>query len=336
VSTFNILTWNLLNLGYGDYSPGRNANNQSLINYIARVADACDANLIVFQEVINSASVQVAFSIREALEAQTNADWSYPPPIRSAPETPTKIATNECYLFFIKSARDLSTPSGQWDWGLAPEPFPSNTGRSTGVSQGRRAAYFTFPDDQNRQIFVTNYHAPSKSVGAVAGLSALASMVNSRIPAPHATIMCGDYNVNICTADGLNDYQTRLMNPTGAREATRDRTSLRTINTAVYLSPTEKQDSQNYLSSGYDNIFCTHNLITAGSGLVGDLIRLNTTVDLRGWANTFVTRDALGQIAFSNSQYVNIPIDIADKFQSYVLTRYGISDHLPVFLNVTT
>ncbi len=337
MANYIIMDWNTWVTGPSSCS---SVNNMPFINYLAGTALALNANMVVLQEVFTSVAELVSRAVVQALEATTKRKWFRLAPICAEPND----ANEESYLYFWAQDADYTImldAAGQPLCGLGlgnpPGRFPNSR---NGYSNSRKAAYAIFQSkDTNHIVCVTNYHAPADmdELGPIRGLQALASLTQLRSvdrggtlpPAvPDAVILCGDYNINI--QDEYEEYEEYLMDHTGTKEATLEKTHLKNKSKQVNPSMTSVND---YTNNGLDNIFGTTAIMTPG--VVWDLIGENCPGgSLATYANNFSLKnnDRKRTPTFKKAIYTSIPI--TTPYNSFILVRYAISDHLPVAINV--
>ena len=350
MAVYTVMTWNTWQTGYKDYgADGHNyqrlANAPAFFNHAAAVIANCGANIVALQEIYNQAGEVVLFSLCDALRYRTDQVWYYLPPLAAG-----YGGNTECYGYLwrdgagIAPAIDPTKPAPQAGslcttnalCGLGSNNYPTNTGALVAAGS-RRAAYAVFGNVAGapNPVIVTNYHAPSKITGALAGLTALAMMPELAgvpgLPPLTACILCGDYNVDYETK--AVDYDHQLQNPTGTVQSTMNRTSLATNNPTIAAAQPVNSDA--YTSSAYDNIFVTALYSPANNGAVIDLIAENRTLgNLADQAKDYLLLDANGHLTFQYANVLAKPFDTT--YKSFILTRYAISDHLPVTVTVVT
>jgi len=344
---YNVLTWNIWQTGYKDYgAPSttypRLVNVYNFLNYTAGVIVASGANVVVLQEIYNQAGEVVLFSLCEALRAMTGRDdWFYLPPITAATG-----GNSECYGFLWRAgygfapvvdaakpqplAGSLCTTNALS--GLASNDFPTNTGVYARAT-ARRASYAVFSDNNGASgnVFITNYHAPSQLPGALEGLDAVAAIpelqgYNGNAYA--AVILCGDYNVNMFANGAQAEYQARLTTPTGTVPSVMAYTSLCTNNATIAAQ--QPAASATYMSSAYDNIFVSNAVCPGNTGRVLPLLDENMAT-LLPLSCAYILQSN-GRPTFQYADNITMPIDTT--YKSFILTRYAISDHLPVNVSI--
>jgi hypothetical protein len=374
VANYRVLTWNVNNMGQSDYGYdiANNINRINYIAGVTAATGANVVVLQEVIDQMGEQvgfSIWEALCLEQKRRGIAT-DWCYLAPI---PEKPQGDKECYVYFwrqgqgFGIMPNGTAIPPTGRVAWrqtannneqflalaGLASNEFPDNT-TDTG---GRRAAWAAFQDPATSFVtLITSYHAPFTKTAPQLGLTALAEMpelqrlyqvqtgdAKKKIVSPQAFILCGDYNIASQTDSGLASYQTNLLNPTLTAVGTRTLTSLKQRNTPV---PGENgARSSSYFKNGYDNIFASSAYIPENQAQTQDLLNMNmlpaqqaslkkyaTLFGLQRWDGQVVDGEPLLGPAFSNADRIQIPLQ--NIFDSYILVRYAISDHVPVFLGV--
>jgi hypothetical protein len=301
-------------------------------------------------------------------------DWCYLAPIPEKPQGDKECYVyfwRQGQGFGIMPNGTAIPPTGRVAWrqtannneqslalaGLASNEFPDNT---TDIG-GRRAAWAAFQDPATSFVtLITSYHAPFTDTAPPLGLTALADMpelqsinqietadkTKRKKVSPQAFILCGDYNIASQTGAGLQTYQNNLLTRTSTAVGTRALTSLKRRKTPVLdQNGAPSQLSSSYFANGYDNIFASDNYTPGYQAQTQDLLDMNiiqgqpaslnkyaTLFGLQRWDGEVVDGEPVLGWAFSNADRIQIPLQSV--FDSYILVRYAISDHVPVFLSV--
>ncbi|MEI9918533.1 MAG: hypothetical protein WDO14_07000 [Bacteroidota bacterium] len=222
--------------------------------------------------------------------------------------------------------------------------FPNNFSGT----HGRRAALAAFrTTDTNQNFTVSVYHAPPNQQ-AILGLERLAqspmlySVNNGGVAQPVGRrILGGDYNLNVNVEPGYSWLTNPVPAGAGTVAVTNAMTHLGNMADAVRQWGTNPanwgNNSGDYRDLQLDNIFSSP-VAAAGSGVV-DLVAdvMNAASPVRAIAQTFVVTNPLNNMpAFPNSWSIQLPLNVNLNWAGYawMLVRYGISDHLPVFASV--
>lgn len=348
------LAWNIE--VYGPEKYGNWPNNARLATLIAAVVARSNANVVVVMELMSSVAAQIAFTINESIATVTGNPWRYV----VLPARPAGDRESYAVLWQNNAAANFTITqngTGADNVALSTVDFPNNFSGSN----GRRAALATFrTTDTGNEFAVSVYHAPPNA-RAIQGLQALAMtpglyiadnggvMVN--VP---GRMLAGDYNLDVNTQpeySWLTNPEPAVPPPTGAGQGagttaiTNANSHLMNMNAAVATwgtilanwsgNPVAYRDDQ------YDNIFyASPAMAPAPAGGVIDLVAelMNAASPVRAVANTFVTLNPANQnpafpFAFNVPLPLNVNLNVAAV--AWMLARYGVSDHLPVFAQVT-
>ncbi len=337
------LSWNIQAYGPSKFGPAA-PNSAALIGLIAATAVTVGANVICLTEVKSS----TAHGIRAALIGALGGAWT-------GIVMPTNPHDSDFYAVFWNPANfaPVTLTSGSAAAGLvgisvpglhAPaQDYPNNFADSN----GRRPGYVIFRTTDTAVNFaVTAYHAPTTGK-AILGMQRLGAWLAGLTVDRHGggmgeavrAVATGDYNLDQSANAGdyaafiaaTGTHLTVAGAGVGAPASASDTMLLDVGSTAVWAPPAN--------SIGYRRPLCLDNIMASGvvvAGAPGPVLDLVTMVQvgqpLAAQAAAF-NLGASRAPTFPNSDYIMHPI--GSNFRGFVLTRYGVSDHLPVLSAVT-
>lgn len=353
MAQIHVLSWNIEVYGpkkYGEFP----ANGASLVDLIAQVIHQQQANVVMFMEFMSSVAYQIGFSIQQQLIALHGNVWQ----MRVVEARPQ--GDRESYAVLWRTDQNFGIVTDQnvaEQIGLATSEFPNNFS----TWNGRRPVYATFrTTDTNQNFTVTCYHAPPNNY-AVNGLTELAQMpqlysVNNTgvAQAVDSRFLCGDFNLDL----NIQPEYQELTNPVpavpppppggaGCAAAINEDTLLANLDMVVTAWGNNTAHwgaaAANYRRNGFviDNIFFRqpgggHNATAAGAvDVIHNIMTPGNAV--RAAAVQFQLVDNNGNWAFPHADLIN-PAGAAGLLQApnaFLLYRYAVSDHLPVFVSVT-
>lgn len=348
MAQIGILSWNIQVYGPSKYAS--KANGVALLNFIGAVAREEQANILVVHEAMSSVCEQVAFNASESLEMAAGGAW------KSFKAVARPQGDRESYMFFWRTDAGFDVvekPGGAWVAGLSDLPFPNNFSNRN----GRAAAYVTFRTDRGNYFTATAYHAPPNA-RAIQGLEQLAKMPQLyQVADPPAAVggrlLAGDYNLDVNVQQEyawLKDPVPAAPPPAaagqgaGCLEATDGDTELLTYEEAQSLwagRPWSDKPGDYVKALAIDNIFWAspaQGVPQGKQGKVCDVIgrMMLSGTQIRQAAQDFTTIEA-GEPAFPHGDEIQMPLDpwLNRAKNSFLLYRYAVSDHLPVFLSLT-
>jgi hypothetical protein len=348
MAVINMLSWNVQVFGPNRY--GVSPNNAQLVMLIGRVVADRNVNVFVLMELMNSVSYQICYSVCQAINIATGNPWRFQ--MLSAQPG----GDREAYGIFWQTNAQFAVVldnAGDENIALSPLQFPNNYS----ASYGRRAALATFRTTDTHQNFtVSVYHAPPNA-RAIQGLEALAKTpglyaVNNAgaVQNVGARMLGGDYNLDV----NIQPEYTWLTDPVpavpppaaagqgaGTAPVTNADTHLIDMRAAVNrwgdIIANWSNTPADYRHLQLDNIFMA---APVGAGHVADIIAdiMNPASGVRFIAQGFVlTNPATMLPAFPSAWSIPLPLNVNLSFApcAWLLMRYGISDHLPVFATAT-
>lgn len=338
MANIDILSWNLLNLGVGDLGSAI-TDGPALVNYIGLTIATSNADVVCLQEIVMSVAGVNLQAICDSINAWSYANSS---DIRwtgcgEAAFTELGGQQYEGYAFFWKTSIGMTVIQ----CGLYPD-LPGNNG----YAPGRGAVYLLaeFADSPNQYLFM-NYHAPSASPGNTVALAEMTTVWNNATSSagwgkfdppltasPAGTIICGDFNVDYLSHEG--NYQALASTATPLSTAITQATSLTAINSdsaSKTLQPTAAQvnatETDTFTVNAYD-----HFLYSAGITITADGVMDCITCNFQ---EPFLSSAAaLADLGAWQTQTVPLPINNSC-YTSFILYRYAVSDHLPIFGSFT-
>lgn len=359
MANVRIVSWNIE--VYGPKKYGQTPNNVHIARLVARVIVESGAQIAVLQEVLTAVAPQVGFTIMDMIANYLpHQTWSYF-------WTVARPGGNkESYVIIWRSDAGANIAEVANAAGLAANQFPNNFS----ATHGRRAAYKVFrTTDTGAYFAVTDYHAPANN-NAVLGVESCALMaeiysvtVGGVANAIQARLMAGDYNL-----DAYRDaaYFAPLTNPVplapppnlaiGQGAGTAATLAGNNINDSTHLSTIGDQiNAHGAFIAGWpvgtaayrqndmtiDNVYHRPTGAPNASGVI-DVINLIRNApggtQVRGLANQFALTYPDGVTpAFPNAQNFppNLAIALNTTGWAFLLYRYAISDHLPIFVDTT-
>lgn len=343
MTKFNILTWNIENTGKSKQVTKPTA--AARISYFAQVVKLTKANVVVFQEAVGGQSLiaTIAADIVQAFNTESEPDNHFPEGVWTSSNTlQASFGGNRpenAWFFWNQSEVQpvlLNDSSNLPDLlgGSAFNSFPESSGVVN--PKGRRAfflAFYALGSQSQSCALVTTYHAPfaNNLTPQTKGLACLAAMLNPTNPYSIFNVyglftyfdnfvfmLCGDYNIDIESAQGQSLYYRYLTYETNTIPAVVAKTTLKTV---YKVNNTDQFNPEDYLSNGYDNIFYS-NLQRVGltQAEVVDLISATTQDPLK-----LIAQGLLSQVERSGNN------NIENTYDSFKFYRENISDHLPVF-----
>lgn len=334
----NILSWNLLNLGVADLGAAI-TNGPALINYIGLTIATSDADIVCLQEVVMSVAGVNLQAICESINVwaainQSSSQWTG---CGESAFTTLGGQQYEGYAFFWKTNIGITATQ----WGLYPN-LPANNGRDT----GRGAVYLLaqFPDSA-KQYLIMSYHAPSESPGNTTALAQMTTVwsnatsqgnwtaFNPPLTAnPAGIIICGDFNVDYVSNGGK--YQALQNTQPPLYTAVTQKTSLTAISSDSAnktLQPTAAQvnatETATFTANAYDHFLYSQEITSTNDGVM-DCITCNLMQPFTSSA------EQLADLEDWQTQTVTLPIGGA-YYISFILYRYAVSDHLPIYGSFT-
>ncbi|MEM7526802.1 MAG: hypothetical protein AAF416_03880 [Pseudomonadota bacterium] len=359
MANIRVLTWNIQI--YGPLKYGTTPNNVGIAQLVARVIVDSGADIAVIQEVRSSVALGVAFSLAQAVDNYSpgGQTWSY----FTTNARPTGDAESYVFIFRTDAGANFAEVAGAE--GIAANNFPNNFS----VTHGRRAAFKVFQTtDTNNYFAVTNYHAPPNNQ-AVIGVESCALMTEIYSVNPGGggaqaiddRLLCGDWNLDAfddadyfdpltdpvpanpppVLANGEGAGTTEALNGNALNESTHVMTIGDAINNWGQFPGNWPAGAQQYrqIDMAIDNIFYKSNGLNA-RGVRDVISSIKNSSDgghVRAIANTFSLGYPNGSPAFPNAQYFQSAINIAlsTTAWAFLFYRYSISDHLPVYVDVT-
>jgi hypothetical protein len=355
MAQIRLMSWNIQ--VYGQTKSG-SVNHNEIAEFIARAACEQNANILVLQELISNVSGPICFSITEHLRAITAAPWEFLP-ITARPQ-----GDREAYGFIWRGNANFAIThngNGESNLDLSENQFPN----SFSTWNGRKPAIATFrTTDTNVNFAVSAYHAPPQSHKAPLGIRPLAQSVglygvdNGGLQqGVDGRFLAGDYNLPVTDARfaWFTSPLPPVPPPTGAGQGAGTTPILPNEVEAMYTHYAKREDAVEfwgnimanwspdpvlYRDYQLDNTFyASPNAAPAPAGQVVDLVAAITTPGsaLRAIAQTFNLTKADGTAAFPNAARIPLPLNVNLNSTpcAWLLYRYAISDHLPVFTAVT-
>jgi hypothetical protein len=354
MANIKILAWNIQ--VYGPQKYAYSPNNTALIDFVSAVVNSVGANVLVLYETMTSLNEQICFNVNEGLAARTGATWDYGTVVAR------EGGDRESYGFFWNTNANFAPAldrAGSKVCGLADLQFPNNFS----PINGRRAAYFTFRSADTNQYFTTTaYHAPPNG-RAIEGIEALAKMpqnyvVGNSRERVRSRLLAGDYNLDVnvqpeytwlTDPEPPNPPPQRFGQGAGCAPATRENSHLPSIEEIEDVWrwgrpfrnwSGRSTDYRNNLA--IDNVFWRTPTPVGANGTVVDVLAemCRRHNGVRTAAQNFVLQKPWwdgGGPAFPQADEIPPPLNMNLDFAgcSFLLYRYAVSDHLPVFLSVT-
>jgi hypothetical protein len=358
MARIRLLSWNIEVWGPKKYT--NSVNKDRLAKFVAEVTDNVGADILVVMELMESVSTQIGVTLKDELEIVTGGDWNhYIVHCRDADQE------RESYgIFWRVDNVQFEMTSRPWGDGternivLSDQGFPCRLSPKTGGRQAAIATFITNDVVPDRYFAVSVLHSVPDQALAPLALDALAKTPALYFVDDHNRvnqqgvdyrILAGDYNLDV-----NNNYFNYLIaavpeqpppvtnndpnqNDEGAGTAPILPTNIPANFTHLYswdrppapLPPV----TAGYRDMQLDNIFYSSaNPPLAASGVIDVLQLILNPGPLRNLANRF--RRYNGTLpAFPHAQ--DIPQPIANADAAWAFCRYAISDHLPVFVDVT-
>jgi hypothetical protein len=356
MAQIRLLSWNIEVYGPNKY--GDVPNNGRIVQFIARTAQLQNANIVVLQELISAVAYQVCWSIASEIHQLTGNTWA----VHSIEARPGGDRESYGILWQTGGAPNFvitSDGAGQQNIALSPLQFPN------GFSpvNGRRPAIATFrTTDTGVNFAVYDWHSvpgnPVPGLEQSARTPDLYTVNNAGAVQPvTGRVLAGDYNMWVTQPEF-----TWLTNPVPAppppvlagqgagttpilpANVQAQYTHLSKIANAIAawgpVLAGWSANSVEYRDCQLDNsYYASPNGAPAPGGGVVDLVAeiANPASPLRAIAQTFVLTNPDGSAAFPNAPVVPLPLNVNLNTTAcaFLLYRYGISDHLPVFNSVT-
>lgn len=355
MANIRVLSWNIE--VYGPTKFAITPNNVAVARFVSQTIQQSNANVVVLMELNSGVAQQIATTIELDIEAATGQNWdTFVTPARPAGDV-------ESYAFLWRTDAAVNFAPIAAAAGLSNLNFPNNFS----TTNGRRAAYTTFrTTDTMTNFAVSVYHAPPNNQ-AVLGVQQLASTPalyavtrNGAVENVNRRALCGDYNM-----DAVNDAMYFLplttalppmpppvgpgqgsgCAPAIAGGALNQSTILGTIADALSAwGPfmggwAHTSTSYRRANAAIDNVYYRAAGLNNASPLdcVNEIRNPSLGSQIRAIANNFVLTYPNGNPAFPNAQNFPPGMNLALNNMGYafLLYRYAISDHLPVFADVT-
>ncbi|MBX9813371.1 MAG: hypothetical protein K2X76_01575 [Sphingomonas sp.] len=345
MATIRFLSWNIQ--VYGPKKYGVSVNNKNLAYVVAEVIAAARPQIVLLQELMTSIAESVAYTVAEACRAATGQRWSYVV-LKARPEK-----DRESYAIIYQSQGVNFTPIAN-ALGIASTDFPTKDL----PKGGRRPAYaYLRTTDTNTVFVITNYHAPpsgNTSLG-VARLGQMPEIYSLNVPGTgvinaNARVMAGDYNMPLpLNADlygWLTDQVPHVPPPSqagqgaGTTAAIGAPTILATwaeVTKAWGNDPSKWQTDPDWYvqkDNCLDNLFCRP--AATNSGVV-DVLRL--LMNTRSGVSRYAQKFRLGedQEAFPHAFELDQQLSqwLRHAPYAYIFYRNAVSDHLPIWADVT-
>jgi hypothetical protein len=359
MAQIRLLSWNIE--VYGPTKFGLTPNNGAIVGFVASTILHSGANIVVLQELISAVAPAIAWTIANQVAAITGNAWAS----HAVPARPGGDRESYGILWQTGGAPApnfvlTNNGAGNPNIDLSPLQFPNNYS----PINGRRPAIATFRTTDTAVNFaVYDWHAvpgnPVPGLQQSAMTPALYTVNNAGAVQPvTGRILAGDYNMNV-----TQPQFTWFTNPVpmapppnavgqGAGTAPilpnnglANWTHLGTIAqaTAAWGPPFGgwSANPQQYRDDMLDNSYwASPNGAPAPGGTVIDLVQeiANPASGLRAITQNFAqVYPGTGLPAFPNSMVIPLPwnMNLSNMGCAFLLYRYAISDHLPVFNQVT-
>lgn len=356
MAQIRLLSWNIEVYGPNKY--GNVPNNARIIQFIASSVQQANANIVVFQELISTVAYQICWSVANEITNLTGNAWNFAW-IAARPG-----GDRESYgiLWQTGGAPNFvmtNDGAGQQNVSLSPLQFPNGFS----MINGRRPAIATFrTTDTNVNFAIYDWHSvpgnPVPGLEASAKTPALYTVNNAgAVQAVTGRVLAGDYNMWVTQPEFV-----WLTNPVPAppppvafgqgagttpilpANVQAQYTHLGKIADAIAVwGPALagwSGNSVDYRDYQLDNSYYAspNGAPAPGGGVVDMLAQIaNPASPLRAIAQTFVLTYPNGNPAFPNAAVIPMPLNVnlSTMACAFLLYRYGISDHLPVFNSVT-
>ena len=346
MANITLCSWNIEVFGPTKFDV--RPNNQGMVNFIAATIRVMGANVFVMMEVSTSVRNEIAQAVTQAIEKATGQSWNW----QTIAARPAPQLDRESYILFYQLTnvdfRIINNRYGQPVWGLCSLQFPNNFSDEN----GRRAAYAAFHStDTNTNWVVTVYHAPPNAnaqlgVEAVARSPELYWVDNAgTFERVQHRLLAGDYNIDPFAYPGeyvwLTDPLPVAPPPTmpgygaGTTAAIHALTHLQRWpnRPPPFWSP----NPNDYLDLLLDNIFYEGH---AGGGSVFPLLPyvMHPGSRIRVIAESFVLYyPGTANPAFPNADQMMPPLsaNLNEAPYAWAVSRFAVSDHLPVQVGVT-
>jgi hypothetical protein len=357
MAIIRLLSWNIEVYGPNKY--GVTPNNAGIVNFVASTIQQANANIVVLQELISAVAPAIAFSIAAQVQANTGNAWMH----MTAPARPGGDRESYGILWQTGGAPNFvltADGAGNPNVGLSPFQFPNNFS----PINGRRPAIATFrTTDTGVNFAVYDWHAvpynPVPGLQTSAMTPALYTVNNAGAIQPvTGRILAGDYNMNVTqpqftwftnpvplvpppAAPGQGAGTAPILPNNGIGNWTHLGTIAQA--TGAWGPPFGgwSGNPQDYRNDMLDNSYwASPNGAPAAAGGVFDLVNeiANPASGLRFIAqNFFQIYPFTGLPAFPNALVIPAPwnVNLSNMGCAFLLYRYAISDHLPVFNQVT-
>ncbi|UUL81492.1 exonuclease/endonuclease/phosphatase family protein [Sphingomonas qomolangmaensis] len=346
MATIRFLSWNIQ--VYGPKKYGQSANNANLAYLVGAMIAHTGAQVVLLQELMTSIAEAVAFTAAETCAIATGKQWRYIV-LQTRPE---KDRESYAILFQSQDAKFAPIANG---FGIASGDFPTKDL----TKGGRRPAYVYFRTTDTNTVFVaTSYHAPPSGNTSL-GVKRLGQMPEIYSINPGGTgvlntnsrVMGGDYNMPLPLNADLYAWLTDPVPvpppPTtagqgaGSVAAVGDPTILATW---AEVTKAWGDDPRNWHADPawyvqkdncLDNLFCRP-AATRG-GVVDALgILMDTGSGPSRFAQKFITQKD-GSEQFPHASMLGYPMNkwLQSAPYAYIFYRNAVSDHLPVWADVT-
>jgi hypothetical protein len=357
MANIRLLSWNIE--VYGPKKYGQTPNNVSIVSFIGRTIQQANANIVVLQELMSGVAWQICFSIAQEITNLTGNVWHF----REVPARPGGDRESYGILWQGGGGPNFAITvdgGGNQNIALSPLNFPN----SFSDWNGRRPAIATFHTTDTMVNFaVYDWHAMPNNFAplgleASARTPALYTVNNAGAMQPvTGRMLAGDYNMWVTQPEftWFTNPVPPMPPPAAAGQGAGTTPILPANVQAQYTHLARYSDavhvwgppfggwsglSVQYRDYMLDNSYwASPNGAPAPAGQVLDLVNeiANPASALRAITQNFAVAYPLTGIpAFPNAPVIPLPLNVnlSTMGCAFLLYRYAISDHLPVFNSV--
>jgi endonuclease/exonuclease/phosphatase family metal-dependent hydrolase len=355
MAQIRLMSWNIEIFGPKKYA--LTPNSSSVIRFTARTVADKQANVLVLQELTSGVAEQVCFSVAAQLRHITHAPWQY----KSMVTRPA--GDREAHGIFWRTDQNFAITvdgNGADNIMLSELEFPNKWAKR----EGRRPLIAVFRTTDTGVYFaVTNYHAPARTNQAALGVEALAQTISlyradvaNYQRSVTARLLAGDYNLG--ATHPYFGWLTQPLppvpppanaaNPGNPVQGAGTTALLATDTMYTHYAKLDEvidefganinlwaNDPAAYRDLQLDNMY-SRPAVTAGE-VIDQIAAVKRLVGVGAIARVFRQNNDDGSPAFPNSARIPPPLHLNVSYTScaYLLYRYAISDHLPVFVTAT-
>jgi endonuclease/exonuclease/phosphatase family metal-dependent hydrolase len=356
MANIRLLSWNIE--VYGPTKYGLTPNNAGIVSFVASAILQANANIVVLQELISAVALQICWSIATEMTNLTGNAWSY----SAVPARPGGDRESYGILWQTGGAPNFvitADGAGNQNIDLSPLQFPN----SFSMINGRRPAIATFRTTDTLVNFaVYDWHSvpanPVPGLQQSAMTPALYTVNNAGAMQPvTGRILAGDYNMWVTqpeftwltnpvppmpppAAPGQGAGTTPILPANIPAQYTHLGTIAQATTTWGPPFGGWSGNSVQYRDYMLDNSYWASPAgAPAPGGGVLDLVNEIATPasGLRAITQNFaVVYPLTGLPAFPNAPVIPLPLNVnlSTMGCAFLLYRYAISDHLPVFNSV--